>query len=89
MQFPGSQREAKRKPLSQTHNLDTWHGSVGVHGLPEGKGKLSSLLLASAEVSGARALLMGLEVPAHNRQQQLCHPAPRRNMLQGQRAGYV
>lgn len=51
MQFPASQREAKRKPsVSEIHNLDSWLGSVGVHGLPEGKGKMASLLLASAGV---------------------------------------
>lgn len=50
---------------------------------------MPSLLLASAEVSGAHVLLMGLEVPACNRPQQLCHLAPRRNMLQGQGAVYV
>ncbi|RMC17145.1 hypothetical protein DUI87_05722 [Hirundo rustica rustica] len=48
--FPASQREAKRNPLChETHNLDSWHGSVGVQGLPESKGKMPSLLLASAE----------------------------------------
>lgn len=53
--------------VSEADNLDSWHGSVGVHGLPEDKDKMPSLLLARAEVSGAHALLMGLEVPAQNR----------------------
>ena len=59
----------RRKPLSQQDlcNLDSWHRSVGDHRLPGGKGKMPSLLLTSAKVSGAHALLMGLEVPANNR----------------------
>ncbi|KAJ7399701.1 hypothetical protein BTVI_112396 [Pitangus sulphuratus] len=46
-------RRTKRKPFSQqdSHNLDSWHRSVGDHGSSECKGKMPSLLLTSAKLA--------------------------------------
>lgn len=56
--------------------MDSRHRSVEDHGLPEGKGKMPSPLLSCAEVCGAHALLMGLEVPANNRVYSSCATLP-------------